>query len=407
MKKSLKKLWLLALSLCIGVTLLEGLLTAYAWFKFGTIDVRKLETIQTGDADAAELKPEGSRRSAGYYPHPYLAYVTNRDQKDARINAQGLLGPSFPLRKDPAKFTILVTGGSVAAQFSTAGENGVTYLAQALQKKYDVGREIVVLNGASGGWHQPQQAIMTLLYGEIVDAIVTIDGFNELAALKGESLRLECPADSFDDVNPIARQGFAPLAAAWQAQQLRKLALQYPCRTVYFATRTGRELLRRSVEPREQDASESNLYRLPQEWTAEERTAFNIRRFQDLMLSIDSIADLYGIHVAHFIQPCPAVGKVLTSEEQQVVGKLDYVSRYHRLVEGLMSLERQGVPIVDLSLIFAETRETVYVDTIHCLRDSPTENPDGTVYSRSLGYRIMADRIADQVARIWSIRRRN
>jgi len=215
---------LVLLAACtLSAGLLEGLLSAFAWFQFGAIDVAELERLQTGNEDAAEMTVGGESRYATYYPHPYLAYVHNEKTENVpggrprRLNNVGFIGRDFPLRKDPEKFTILLTGGSVACQVGEAGEGGRSYLEIALNDRYSFGRPVVVLNGGMGGWMQPQQAVTTLLYADVADAVVTLDGFNEKGRFYGYTPRLELPSNTFQELNPVARHGFAPLAAAWQA----------------------------------------------------------------------------------------------------------------------------------------------------------------------------------------------
>jgi hypothetical protein len=43
-------------------------------------------------------------------------------------------------------------------------------------------------------------------------------------------------------------------------------------------------------------------------------------------------------------------------------------------------------------------KETVYWDPIHCVEDSAT--------GQSLGYRLMAERMADELAIAWGLRRK-
>src|SRR5262249_30144168 len=55
-------------------------------------------------------------------------------------------------------------------------------LAELLEKNFSYeGRRIVVINGASASWKEPQQLIQLLLNANAIDAVVSIEGFNELA----------------------------------------------------------------------------------------------------------------------------------------------------------------------------------------------------------------------------------
>ena len=76
---------------------------------------------------------------------------------------------------------MLVTGEPVSAQLMRSGPNGTPYLQAILERDYlsPNGRPFLLLNGGDGGWHQPQQLILFLLYADAVHAVVTLDGFNE------------------------------------------------------------------------------------------------------------------------------------------------------------------------------------------------------------------------------------
>ena len=80
-----------------------------------------------------------------------------------------------------SRFVILVTGGSVAAQFAQLLPGGPRYLEQALNERYisPMGQPFLVLNGGDAAWKQPQQIILFLLYVDAIDTVVTLDGFNE------------------------------------------------------------------------------------------------------------------------------------------------------------------------------------------------------------------------------------
>jgi len=94
----------------------------------------------------------------------------------------------------------------------------------------------------------------------------------------------------------------------------------------------------------------------------------------------------------HFIQPCPAIGKQLTEDERKVVRNLDYADSYQHMESALLLLSHQDISVVSLLNCFETTKETVYADTVHCDRQGP-------------GYKIMAERMASDVARLWGVKR--
>ena len=74
-----------------------------------------------------------------------------------------------------------------------------------------------MLNGGDGAWKEPQQFILFSLYATSVDAVVTLDGFNEHYFFwPGAEERLERPLSNFIDVNPfVADENFGDAAIGW------------------------------------------------------------------------------------------------------------------------------------------------------------------------------------------------
>ena len=139
------------------------------------------------------------------------------------VNHVGTAGREFPLERDDSVFTILVTGGSVAAQIVWNNT-----LEDALNGRLKIGKPIRVLSGASGAWRQPQQTIFLTLYGDVADAVISLDGFNEHWAVKPERLtRLEVPDGDFYTCNPVLDGGYDRLGASWACGKLRQLSQRH------------------------------------------------------------------------------------------------------------------------------------------------------------------------------------
>lgn len=102
-----------------------------------------------------------------------------------------------------------------------SGTNGTPYLQAILERDYlsPNGRPFLLLNGGDGGWHQPQQLILFLLYADAVHAVVTLDGFNERYFV-GSSVRFEYPPNNFNDINPLLRSSYSDVVGRWIAGKL-------------------------------------------------------------------------------------------------------------------------------------------------------------------------------------------
>lgn len=366
------------------VAILEGLCSAFSWMRYGTISVLSLEQSEASNVESFDIDGQGMAHFS--YPHPYLGWVNNEnaDRPGQRLNNVGLSGRDFPLHRDPAKFTILITGGSVAQ--ALAGTHNGEMLESAFAK-YDFGRPVVVLNGANGAWHQPHQAIATMLFGDIADAVVTLDGFNEGVRVRDRE-RIEYPSVRFNAINPLVTGTFDNLGKAWQIGRLRSLEVNSHSRACYFLGRMVRKGLATQMKDVAGQVTCESLFALPPDWNESTRVDFNIEQLAKYVRLTHASAGELGLKEAHLVQPCPAIQKTLTADELRVVGDLGYRDAYMKMERALLLLNQRGIPVASLSDCFSATPETIYVDTIHC-------NP--------LGYRLMAERIARELAKLWHV----
>lgn len=351
------------------------------------------------------LAGAGGRYVDTLFPHPYLGWVHHGNPPDGvrGVNNVGLLGRDFPAEKDDSAFVVLLTGGSVAAQLGQLAPDGPRYLEEALNRGWTAGggRRFVVLNGAAGAWKQPQQAILFLLHCDVVDAVVTLDGWNEHYALTGAG-RLEMPADNFATVSPLAVGSRRDLLGAWLAGELERRLRARPLLARSHVVRHAAGVLRRALVGRVarpaaggRRTTVESLFTLPARYSATDVFRHALRSYVKYLVSMTVLARQWGVKSAHFLQPVPALGKELTAAERAVVGDLGYRERYARMVEELLRLGRIDVPVFSLVNLFAECRETMYADWIHLERDART--------GESPGYRLMAERMAAELARAWGL----
>jgi hypothetical protein len=345
------------------------------------------------------------------FPHPYLAFVHHANPPCGIINANnvGLFGRDFPAERDPRYFTILLTGGSVTAQLSGAGRTLTPNdLEQVLNERYESpgGSGFQVLNGGDGAWKQPQQTILFLLHAQAVDAVVTLDGYNDHGfLLNSEGTRFEAPAANFLTVNPWLETGPRKLLGVWIYGAIYRHSqthwLTSHSYAAYGITRTVREAIRRWAErepPGARRTTPSSIFSLPSDWDRPKRYTWNLEEYRKYMRIIDAVAVRLGVRAAHFIQPVPAIARTLTPEEARVVGDLSYTDSYARMTAALLALNGEGIAVFSLLDVFSGVREPIYADHIHCIVDPKT--------GESRGYRIMAERMADILEAHWHLRRK-
>ncbi|MGW8195275.1 MAG: hypothetical protein ACWGOX_13525, partial [Desulforhopalus sp.] len=128
------------------------------------------------------------QENALYQFHPYVGYINKPgahpwSQNNMTFNDYGMSSVAkrnYPYKKKQNEFVLAILGGSVAEIFANTGEG---YLNHYLRTLYGVQKDVVFINLATGGYKQPQQLFhlqYALLSGFEFDAVLNIDGFNDL-----------------------------------------------------------------------------------------------------------------------------------------------------------------------------------------------------------------------------------
>lgn len=333
------------------------------------------------------------------FPHPYVAFVHHGNPPcgNPDINNVGLFGENFSSERRADRFVVLSTGGSVAAQMGATMPDKPRYLEEVLNRKYlsPNGKPFLVLNGADGAWKQPQQLILFLLYADAVDAVVTLDGFNEHYQLDS-FLRFEYPANNFARANPLAERDFSGVVRLWMlgkvAALFRSSAILSRSNAAYLITQY---LQNSTAVEQNRHTSVESLFALPPEWDKDKRFQWAIGQYEKYILAMNAVAAQQNVLASYFIQPAPAIGKPLTEKERAAVGDLSYGPLYQRMADALLQLRSRGVAIHSLLDTFATSNETLYADPIHMDQSAPGGSP---------GYRRMAERMAEQIAADWKLR---
>jgi hypothetical protein len=283
------------------------------------------------------------------------------------------------------------------------------YLEEELNKRYvsPNGKPFLVLNGGDGAWKEPQQFILFSMYASSVDAVVTLDGYNEYYFYwPGVTERLERPLSNFIDVNPfVADENFGDAAIGWVigrvAGVLSQNAILGRSHAAYMIIR-GIEAVAKSkdVFKSTKKTTLPGLFSMPDDIRKDHDLEFAVQigLYQKYERGIEALAKDNGVKSAYFLQPAPAYGKALTDEEKKNAGDLGYGELYRRIVTGMMTLKEKGLPIYDLGDILKDEKGTLYADHIHFIRDPKT--------GESQGYRIMAARMAEKIAETWGLQKK-
>jgi len=340
------------------------------------------------------------------------------------VNEFGFLTDIGDYREvDADRFVVGVFGGSVATQMVRFA--GDTLKAELEARMPDLDRSIALLNFGAGAYKQPQQVIALVemvTLGIRFDVIINVDGLNE-AAFGG--------FDAEKGLHPVfpsmghykSRAGLATGTSS--EEQIVKTA------AVLLEKRAARRLLDRvsgSAVLRRSEFAKASLGLLVErhrrratEIEAELQELLTTKEDMSAIASLsdpclgkedacwDLIADMWanaswlmgaistelGGRYFHFLQPNQFVpeSKPMSDEEQEVAGLHDMGrttfarmvrNGYPHLQAGGKELRGRGVEFHDLTMLFAQHPEPLYVD-------------DCCHYNVH-GYRLLAKAVAEAVA---------
>ena len=339
--------------------------------------------------------------------HPYLAYVQAAVGPCGvgYANSKSMIGKEFPDRPRPRTGIILVTGGSVAAQFIWDNRQEESPLERILNAEFTGDRfdRFIVLNGGHGAWKQPNQYIFFGLYADILTGVITLDGVNEHDRIASRR-RFEEPASNYfqavERQDPRVTTAPFTMAALKLDADLYRFASRHAIFQVsnlaYTVVDALRTALRRyaSRTPKisitaEDDwvkASYAQMFAFHDKMTRTERKIWSLRQYEKYIRLMHGGAEALNIKSLFLIQPIPGWGKPLTERERTFARRGDR-TLYKEMTDQLVGLREQfGIPVYSLLDVFQDTKEEIYQDQAHV---------------NQLGNEIIARRVADLIAEVW------
>jgi hypothetical protein len=324
--------------------------------------------------------------------HPYFGFVADPYQNKPmwKVSDFGFLmsGNVNPIvKKSPDKVIVGCFGGSLGGVI-------YPYLKEVLeQHSTDIGKQFVVINFAAGGYKQPQQLMILnylLALGAEFDFVINLDGFNDIVLAPTENApnhvnpffprgwdrrtaNIISPATvrlvGLVEVTKRSREKWAytfrkhhlylspTLFLLWQSQDQRR------ARTIYDANQNIKT---------ESAKSQTFTMKGPPYSYSDETLLYNdlAQVWKRCSVQMKTLCDANGAHYYHFLQPNQYVpgSKPMTEEERKIAINKD--SPYTKEVEkGYPLMIKQGailptlgVKFTDLTSIFADNREILYID---------------------------------------------
>jgi hypothetical protein len=336
-------------------------------------------------------------------PHPFLGFVMSDNNQEPGINNRGFRSRyDIPSERGSDFFQILVTGASVAAQFAFSDVRRVSDLETVLNSKYLApdGRRFQVISAAIGAWRMPSQVSVAVLYGSAVDALISIDGFNEASVLASGGA-VESP-DTFVIINlfrlslyeEIIRLSFRTLIGFRAAIQESRI-LSESFLALFIFDRSLALLGDNKIIAEMQRKYVTKFFAGKREEMQSSTKELHMQSFEKNLRSMNALSKAHKFHYAHFLQPMPALHKQRTEDElkpKELVGKDLYLEFEARM---LALAEKEKIPFYSLTKIFIDEKDAIYSDHIHFRFLKDGSNP---------GDRIMAEQIAYRIAKLWGLK---
>lgn len=356
------------------------------------LEVLRKTTLGSFSGEAGDSKQRAEQPATWARTlHPYFAFdkPTGAKQLERDLAREARSGPEL--------YTVMILGGSVAAEFGGHGRHKLKEVLAADPRF--AGRYIEVLRYGVAAFKQPQQ-LMKLAYifsiGLHVDAVINLDGFNEVAIANGNAKRGVNPA------YPVAAE-WLRIATDWTADphsvRLADQMYSLKQRTLAVLDASLASPLRWSaIYARLQSARLARLRRdasyvhgafvdrtrnlVPQADSSvigpkfdnegDAAIEFAVLTWMESSLSIHALCAMRGVEYLHVLQPAlvDPGSKVATPEETAGIQIGQHWTRGVRVGYPLMrqagrGLQERGVSFFDATGVFRDVEQTVYVDACH------------------------------------------
>ncbi|MAF65721.1 MAG: hypothetical protein CMJ84_08695 [Planctomycetes bacterium] len=341
-----------------------------------------------GDVKAASFSDSSKRFEI---LHPFLGF-------DANYGPEQLLNDIGNIRHDPDAYWILILGGSVANIF---GQQGTERLGELLAADPRfAGRSVRFLNYGRASFKQPQQVMMAtwlFSFGIQPDAVINLDGFNEVAVSNANVAREMHPVyPAYGQWLAQVRSGDADMTSLEMLTESRRrrselIDFTQRCldRRLYLSSLAGGWALGRMRAERKalvagtMDYLEHLKAGGLDPWLLgptfapdrDQGLQFSVANWQRSSISLAGLCAGHGVLYLHALQPTlyDEGSKPLTDQELEVSKTIvEWVEGarlgYPLLREAGETLREHGIGFVDCSMVFEDVVRPLYYDACHFTR---------------------------------------
>lgn len=302
--------------------------------------------------------------------HPYLMIRYKRTGKciNNDVNQRGMIGEDFGHTKDQRYYNILLLGGSVAEQLHQTG-----LLEEKLNKNYQLidGRPFKVWSAAISAGQQPRQSIANLMYGDIADIVVTLEGFNEQFNLTAH-FPIDTPALSWYELEEIILNSRNDDESSIQLRWiLGILSNEIRSGNLFKNTYSGVAIVQlyEKIKARQISNFLAELSYNEQDSKDDRRKRY-LKKYKSYVSAMSAVAKSREQALFVFFQPVPLIGKNLTQQEIEINKDMTYANRYLETIREISTLKDDRLYIKDLTQIFKDFKGELYEDIIHFSSES-------------------------------------
>lgn len=324
-------------------------------------------------------------------PHPFFGFDFVHMQEFAENTRKYYL-----TKMSRESYDVAIVGGSVAAGF---GHHGRTRLLERLRgDPRFAGRGMKVHVFARGSGKQPEQLNIVnylLGLGHEFDAVINLDGFNEVALANGNRLLDAHPlhpsapywsklvsGSEFDDrtMELLARvQGERDrslrMVESWEDRGLYRSAILGTLALSNLRKSRARhgDGFQKLADHLAEMSKEANTLGPP--WDGEFETAMDmaVKNWMECSRSLQAVCDARSIYYVHVLQPTlhdEGSKRVVTDDEVRTgrpsAGWEQAVDAgYSQLREGGARIAGEGVNFLDATYVFLDVEDTLYYDACH------------------------------------------
>jgi lysophospholipase L1-like esterase len=297
-----------------------------------------------------------------YLDHPYLTTAMQPNHREVipdyptggelvfETNSRGFRGPEFDVEKAPGVYRIVVVGGSAVISGRTNDDLFTVMLENLLADEFaDVAFEVI--NAGVPGYTSTQELFLveTQILDWNPDLVLIYDGRNDMFEA------------SMPDYLPY-----------WNQRNEEVMSFLSGNEDVLRAHLFSWDLLSRRVFQIEQHPERD--YNTPRG----ERHAYTMHQealevYASNLETVTIVLQGYGVQPAMAFQPIlTTTHKPLSETEQAILDSLDgqFLAAQRELVPGAIArmgevAERYDVPWIDLSDVYDESSETMFLDDVH------------------------------------------